>query len=297
MKSGILLALVWALTMAGCECPTMVEHPLGAGSMDYSHGDGARWGALPPARTAPASDCVTYLGVQTVQVSEPLRAQLSLPEGAGLLVTEVAAGSPAEAAKLARFDVLIRINRQYLINPEQLAVLVRDAKPGQEVRLTVIRQAKIGSVMVKLGSHRMPEGPMDLGAPQHPMRGAPMGPGWGRGLDGHTGPGAWGRPMRDGRDGESTSGREGDRGEMIFQAHDDGAAVQAFRDNEYALRLMTDRKGNKTLTARSTRDAKVVFEGPVNTPAERAKLPSPVQRRLEQLEKTPQLAPATRPAK
>jgi hypothetical protein len=318
MKSGILLSLVWALSMAGCECPSMVEHPGGAGAMDYGHGDGWRWGALPPARPAPATDSVTYLGVQTVQVGEPLRAQLSLPEGAGLLVAAVLPDSPAAAAKLARFDVLVRINRQYLINPEQLEVLVRDAKPGQDVRLTVIRQAKIGSVMVRLGSRKISEGP--VGTPAHAMRGAPMGPGWGRGIDGRMGPGAWGRPMReDGeepmpgmwghgsrerRDGPAErpgpaarDGREGFKGEMVFEAHEGDAVIQAFRDGEYALRLVTDAKGGKTLTARSVKDPKAVFEGPVNTPAERAKLPPPVQRRLEQIEKAPKVAPPDKPAK
>jgi hypothetical protein len=351
MKSGILLALVWALSTAGCECPSMVEQPGGVGTTDYSHGDGWRWGALPPARPAPSKDSVTYLGAQVARVPEALRAQLSLPEDAGLMVTAVAPGSPAAAAKLARFDVLVRINRQYLINPEQLEVLVRDAKPGQEVRLTVVRQAKLASVMVRLGSRKVSEGEMDRGAPAHAMRGAPMGPGWGRpmreGGEGPNMPGMWGRPVSEDRDGrpmpgpwgpamrgraneraegyeegnESPKGglhyrmqkgpdgkmeiipvppgregpgnrpgpgarddREGPyKGEMIFQAHEDGTMIQAFRDNEYALRLVTDAKGNKTLTARSVKDPKAVFEGPINTPQQRAKFPAPLQRRLEQM--------------
>ena len=318
------------------------------------------------------------MGVRVVPVQDALRAQLSLPDGTGLLVTDVAPHSPAAEAKLARFDVLTRINQQYLINPEQFEVLVRDAKPGQEVRLTVIRQAKLASVMVKLGSHKVTQGPMGQFTPEHAMPGAPMGPGWGHGMNGHTGPGIWGQGMRGGREGpnmpggpmqgrpmpggpmgpgwghpmpggpgpamrgqgerneeeeneaanegpihieiregkdgqpnvvvipEGPDGRKGPakrpgaagqdrgdgyKGEMIFQSRENGELLQGFRDSEYALRLVTDRKGNKTLTARRVKDAEVVFEGPVNTPAERAKLPVPVRRRLEQIEKTPKFAP------
>jgi hypothetical protein len=329
-------------------------------------------------------DRVVYLGVQVVPAGPALRAQLGLPADTGLVVTDVAPGSPAAQANLAKFDVLIRINRQYLINPEQLAILVRDAKPGQEVRLTVVRQARLATTMVKLGSHKASESPMGAGRPAHAMRGAPMGPGWGRGLDGDMGshwwgqgmheshegpnmaghpmPGApigpgWGHPMpggpmnpemrshegrneleegdedenegpkgglhykiekgkdgslrivpvppghegkegkpdvvapqgRKGPDGQER--REGYKGRMIFRYEEDGGLIQGFRDSEYALKLVTDRKGNKTLTARSIKDPKVVFEGPINTPAQRAKLPAPVQRRLEQIEKTPGLAP------
>jgi hypothetical protein len=349
MKSGILLALVWVLMMAGCECPSEVQ----------SH-RGGEWTALPPVRPAASRDRVTYLGVQVVPAPAPIRAQLSLPEGAGLMVTGVAPGSPAAAANLARFDVLVRINQQYLINPEQLDVLVRGAKPGQEVRLTVIRQARLARVMVKLGSREAFEGPMGQGAPAHAMRGAPMGRGWGQGMDGRMGPGAWGQGMREEREGRpmpggpwgpgmrdrdgtnereeaeeeeneaprggvhyrlqkgpdgkmeiipvppgrdsrkgpgnrpgpgAQEGRESYKGEMVFQAREDGTLTQLFRDNKYALRLVTNPKGNKTLTARSVKDPKVVFEGPVNTPEERAKLTVPVRRRLEQIEKAARPVP------
>ena len=363
MKNGIFLALVWVLATAlGCECPTDVRHqPAGTMSPEFT-----RYPGLARPQATPSVDRVAYLGVQVVPANPALRAQLGLPEDTGLVVTEVAPGSPAAQANLARFDVLIRINRQYLINPEQLAVLVRDAKPGQEVRLTVVRQARLATAMVKLGSHKASESPMGAGRPAHAMPGVPMGPRWGQGMGpnmpGRPMPGApigggWGHPMpggpmnpemrrhegrneleegdeeeneapkgglhykiEKGKDGQlrvipvppgpqgkegkpgavAPEGRKGPAGQdrrdgytgmMIFRYEENGGLTQGFRDSEYALKLVTDRKGNKTLTARSIKDPKVVFEGPIDTPAQRAKLPAPVQRRLEQIEKTPGLAP------
>ena len=81
-------------------------------------------------------------------------------------------------------------------------------------------------------------------------------------------------------------------GNVVFRHEKDGTLIQEFRDKEYGLRLVTDPKGNKTLTARNIiKEPKVVFEGPINTPDQRAKLPAPVRRRLEQIEKAPKVTP------
>ena len=180
MKNVIFLLAVSVLATAlGCECPTQARHQHGGMmSPEFRRDPNARWDPL--AQQGPASSMgkVMYLGVQVVPVPEPLRAQLSLPQGVGLMVMDVAPHSPAAQAKLARFDVLVKLNDQYLINREQLAVLLGNAKVGQEVRLTVIRQAKPTVVGVKIASHPAFEGPMGQGMPDHAMRGAPMGLGW-----------------------------------------------------------------------------------------------------------------------
>ncbi len=353
MKNATLLTVISVLAMAmGCNSPAQVRHQR-AVSPEFARDRNAQWGEFARPQQPPSAER-TYMGVRVVPAPEALRAQLSLPEGAGLVVTAVAPHSPAAEAKLAQFDVLTRINQQYLINPEQFKVLVRDAKPGQQVRLTFIRQARLATVMVKLGSHKAFAGPMGQGMPAHPMPGAPMGPGWGRSMPGApmgpgwgrpmpggpTGPGMWGQGIHGGQQGPNMPGGstgpnwgnpmpggnmgpgmrgpgvvvnpdgsrgpakrpgpaaqdrgEGYQGEMIFRSEKDGGLIQGFRDNEYVLRLVTDRNGKKTLTARDIKNAEVVFEGPINTPAERAKLPVPVRRRLEQIERTPKFAPPAR---
>jgi hypothetical protein len=76
-----------------------------------------------------------------------------------------------------------------------------------------------------------------------------------------------------------------DGNRFTFKFGEDGTAVQVFEDNEYALHLTRDAKGNKTLVARNLKNNQEVFRGPVNTPQERAKLPPPVARRLEMMVK------------
>ena len=53
--------------------------------------------------------------------------------GVGLLVNHVVPGSPAKLAGIEKHDVLHRLDDQYLINPPQLAVLIRTREPGDTV--------------------------------------------------------------------------------------------------------------------------------------------------------------------
>jgi C-terminal processing protease CtpA/Prc len=88
----------------------------------------------------------TTLGVHVSQVSQALRKQLKLPEGVGLLVEHVVDGSAAATAGLQRYDVLHKLGDQLLINPGQLAVLVRMHEPESKVTLSVIRDGEVVAV-------------------------------------------------------------------------------------------------------------------------------------------------------
>lgn len=94
---------------------------------------------------------VTYLGVVVAPVSPALAKQLGLPDGVGLVVNQVEDKSPAAEAGVSKHDVLHLLDDQILINPPQLAVLVRLHKPGDEVKLTVIQAGKKQALKVKLG--------------------------------------------------------------------------------------------------------------------------------------------------
>jgi len=98
---------------------------------------------------------VAFLGIHPERVDPALRAQLDLPDGVGILVAEVVEGSPAARAGLKAFDVLHRLDDQILVNPEQLRVLIGMHRPGEQVRLTVLRKAKPVTVTVKLGSRKV----------------------------------------------------------------------------------------------------------------------------------------------
>ena len=99
-----------------------------------------------------------YLGVVTSPVPPQLRAQLDLPEGMGLSVDAVAAGSPAEQAGIRQFDVLKKFNDQMLCTQDQLAVLVKSAGKGGKADLTVLRGGKEQKITATIGEHDAPEG-------------------------------------------------------------------------------------------------------------------------------------------
>jgi hypothetical protein len=92
-----------------------------------------------------------YLGVVATPVSAAVRAQLELPEGVGVSVDAVAAGSPAEQAGLKPFDVIRMFNDQLIVSDEQLTTLVRTAGAGTKVPLKVLRGGRERLVEAVLG--------------------------------------------------------------------------------------------------------------------------------------------------
>ena len=104
----------------------------------------------------PSTEKAAFLGVAVANVSPELREQLKLQRGVGLVVNHVEAGSPAEAAGVKRFDVLERLDDQILIEARQLSVLIRLRRAGDEVKLTLIRQAEPVTVTAKLAEKDMP---------------------------------------------------------------------------------------------------------------------------------------------
>jgi hypothetical protein len=93
---------------------------------------------------------VTWLGLTTDELSADVRAQLTLPEGTGLIVRQVTADSPAAQAGVQSHDILLKLDDQLLINPAQLRTLIHGRKGGDAVALTFLRKGKEHKVTVKL---------------------------------------------------------------------------------------------------------------------------------------------------
>lgn len=96
---------------------------------------------------------ITYLGISTVPPPAALADQLKLPAERCLMIESIEADGPAAAADLKAFDILEKLDDQLIVNSNQLTVLVRMRKPGDEVTLTLIRKGKHLKVPVKLGAH------------------------------------------------------------------------------------------------------------------------------------------------
>jgi hypothetical protein len=97
-----------------------------------------------------------YLGVVAKPVSAAVRAQLDLPEGVGVSVEAVAAGSPADKAGVKPFDVIRMFGDQLIVSNEQLTTLVKAAGAGTKVTLEVLRGGRERVVEAVLAEHEVP---------------------------------------------------------------------------------------------------------------------------------------------
>ncbi len=93
-----------------------------------------------------------WLGVQIQGLDEDLAASLGIDDGAGALVSEVVAGSPAERGGLEPGDVIRSLDGQEIKDPKHLSRLVADANPGQSVELGILRDGRRRNLEIDLGN-------------------------------------------------------------------------------------------------------------------------------------------------
>jgi hypothetical protein len=249
---------------------------------------------------------VAYLGVLTRDADATLRNQLGLPRGIGLVVTYVdPAGGAAEA--LQKDDLLVRLNDQVLVNSEQFAVLVRTNHPGAEIRLERIRQGATEVTSVVLGGKAYKR----LGAvTDWPGQGipfpAPQIRPFSFGTFGFEGAERLREEMNEAmeRIRDALGGPQMDAGReealqqlsnVFFRARqtvppDPQARLEAISsetsatlmENGETLTLKGLDTGRTHLTVKDE-DGNVLFDGPVGTAEERARLPLQYRARLEKL--------------
>lgn len=213
---------------------------------------------------------VAFLGVASRSAEVEEVEGLSLPRGAGLVVKNLPPGGPAESV-LELDDLLYKYNDQLLINPEQLLSLVRMGKPGEEVELTWFRGGEAHRATVALG-----------GTPAHfAERSAKR-----TSTDNPARPGI---PLEGGG---------------VVNVHRGGIELNAEQQRDFAVQLFGGALGqgvarNRTFT--TTRDGvrtvfkerdgnqhlhvvrggEVLFDGAVNTPAQRREIPDDIRADLE----------------
>jgi predicted metalloprotease with PDZ domain len=101
-----------------------------------------------PTATAPAA---AWLGVGLDEVDEALAYHLGLGDDLGVLIAEVAPGTPAQQAGLRRFDVVTAIDDRAVYTPRAFRETVATHRPGDRIGLTVRRGAetvRISAVLV-----------------------------------------------------------------------------------------------------------------------------------------------------
>ncbi len=107
--------------------------------------------SLEPPRPAPGA----YLGMslESAHVARSLRTAVGLSDTAGLLVSGVEAGSPAEASGLQRGDLIAEVGGTRVSNLGALAATLADLGGGEAVELAVLR----GDEPHRMTLRRLPE--------------------------------------------------------------------------------------------------------------------------------------------
>ena len=241
---------------------------------------------------------VSYLGVSVTRVAKALRKHLKLPRGTGLAVGFLEDKSPAATAGIRKEDLLMRLDDQILINSSQLRVLVRMHKPGETVKLHLIREGRRMTVPITLAEKEV-FAHEDNGRENGPFRQFPY-------------------PLRSLRDLYRMK-IKGPKGKVILdwpaemekklKKMPDRIRSQirtAINRNLESLKLdgpaaevrsakisLSDGKHRMTLTVRNgrkhlsvaDRNGKVIYDGAIETDQQRRKLPADVRAKLETLER------------
>ena len=232
---------------------------------------------------------VAYLGVASAPPNEAMQAQLGLSSGTGLLVYHVNPNGPS-AGIIENHDVMIQLNDQQLVNLAQLSTLIRNAGPGNTVRIELVRSGKDMEVMVTLGEREASTNrsnhffapnvghipyPLPAGSEWTPEEKVE----WNKALEKHL------KEKEEGA--EAKDAVEPKRATAEFRAPMRSGFFSLLRSatwaqDDYVLDLEQEKAGGRNLTV--TRGGKVIFNGPVNSEEERNQVPREVQAKLRVLE-------------
>ncbi len=90
-----------------------------------------------------------WLGVTLQSLDELMKSALNVKQGA--LVASVVPDSPAEKGGLAEGDVITEYGGKGVDGVAELALMVKETKPGQKVNIVVLRKTKKKTLSVKVG--------------------------------------------------------------------------------------------------------------------------------------------------
>src|SRR6266545_1121279 len=102
-----------------------------------------------------------YLGVGLTELTPALRTHFGVPESAGVMVSEVADGSPADKAGLEVGDIITRIDGKDVKSSFDIRARVREFDENQQVPLEVWRDGKAQTLSAAIALRERPE--LDMG--------------------------------------------------------------------------------------------------------------------------------------
>ncbi len=92
-----------------------------------------------------------WLGVYIQKISPEIRESLDIPGDSGVIISDVAPGSPAESAGIQRGDAILQVNEEKIKTVNDLPRIIANTSPGTVVSLNIVRSGKRKNVKVKLG--------------------------------------------------------------------------------------------------------------------------------------------------
>ena len=220
-----------------------------------------------------------WAGLVTARAPAVLREQLALKHGAGLIVEEVAGGSAAERAGLRRHDVLVALDGQLLVLPEQLTTLLEEWGDDEPLTCRVLRGGK--PIEVELRPRRASS--LDSATAAHlkkseaTPRAAAAASAAGQAVV--LKPAASVMAMLPKQSASKTPAAAPDAAKAepsgltstVFQL-EDGSLLQ--RDTDYSLKLAA---GNDAILVVKDARGRIIFNSPIATPEQRSFLPREVE--------------------
>jgi hypothetical protein len=213
---------------------------------------------VPVSEAARTPSPATGLGMTLSRASPVLRRQLALTRGAGLVVDSVTPGSPAARAGFEPHDVVVRLDDQILVLPEQLDALLEWAEPEDPLECTVLRGGR--SVSISLAGKIVRQTPQARGLRPTASSLALVKP-----------------PKPQPVPADSTLRR---LNEETLLREDGDFRIQLTRGDETRL-TVTDLTGQ------------VVFNGAIDTPAVQARIPMAIRGRVVAMMQSLEQRPAT----
>jgi serine protease Do len=96
-----------------------------------------------------------WLGVSIQEVTDDIAKSFKLKDAKGALVAEVMEGTPAQQGGMERGDIITSFDGKEVETPNDLQRIVANTSPDKGVKVKVIRDGKIKTLTVKVGT--MPE--------------------------------------------------------------------------------------------------------------------------------------------
>lgn len=98
-----------------------------------------------------------YLGVGLTELSPELRAHFGAPDDAGVMVSSVEGGSPADKAGVKVGDIIASLDGKDVKSSWDIRSQVRELKEGEQVPITIYRDGKAQNLSAAIAMRERPE--------------------------------------------------------------------------------------------------------------------------------------------